>query len=355
MEDTMKAVMVYAYGDFRLEEVPRPHAGPGEVVIRVGGAGICAADRKFYTHGPWKLPFPFITGHEVAGIVVELGDGAAEKFGLTLGDRVAVEPVIPCTRCWYCQRGAYQLCTNQQFIGVTINGGWAEYMRLPSNARIYKVPQHIPLIEAAMAEPVSCSAYAVEKAGVGLDDAVVIAGLGPIGLSALQIARLKHPRMLIALDTQDVLLQIASEMGAHAVINVSKVDVPAEIRKLTDGRGCDLYMEMSGQPASINTGVESLRKGGKLFIYGVYSQPATVDFNQIGEFKELVIQGGHLSPHYFPVAIRLIASSVVNTKRMVTHVFELKDFVKAVELKLQKDMQEPVIKVSFDPSGGQLK
>jgi threonine dehydrogenase-like Zn-dependent dehydrogenase len=355
MADKMQAVVVHAYGDFRLEEVPRPQAGPGEVVIRVGGAGICAADRKFYTHGPWKLLFPFITGHEVAGVVVELGEGAAQKHGLTMGDKVAVEPVIPCGQCWYCQRGEYQICTSQQFIGVTINGGWAESTRLPANARMYKVPQHVPLTEAAMAEPVSCGVYAVEKAGIGLDDVVVISGMGPIGLSALQVARLKHPRLLIALDIDDAVLRVASELGAQVVFNVSKVDAPAEIRKLTDGRGCDLYMETSGQPAAINTGIDALRKGGKLFIYGVYGQPATVDFNQVSEFKELAIQGGHLSPHRFPLAIRYIADGVVNAKRMITHVFDLKDFAKAVELKLQKEIKEPVIKVTFDPSRGTLK
>jgi L-iditol 2-dehydrogenase len=355
MADKMQAVVVHAYGDFRLEEVPRPQARPGEIVIRIGGAGICAADRKFYTHGPWTLPFPFITGHEFAGVVVELGEGAAQKHGLTMGDKVAVEPVIPCGQCWFCQRGEYQICTNQQFLGVTISGGWAEYTHLPANARIYKVPQHVPLTEAAMAEPVSCGVYAVEKAGIGLDDAVVISGMGPIGLSVLQVARLKHPRLLIALDIDDAVLQVASELGAQVAFNVNKVDAATEIHRLTDGRGCDLYMETSGQPTSVNAGIDALRKGGKLFIYGVYGQLATIDFNQVSEFKELVIQGGHLSPHRFPLAIRYIADGVVNTKRMVTHIFELKDFAEAVELKLQKKAEEAVIKVTFDPSRGELK
>ena len=354
MAEKMQAVVVHAYGDFRLEEVPRPHAGPGEAVIRVGGAGICAADRKFYTHGPWKLPFPFITGHEVAGKVVELGEGAAEKFGLAIGDKVAVEPVIPCGKCWYCQRGQYQLCTNQQFVGVTIDGGWAEYTRLPANARIYKVPEHVSLTEAALAEPVSCGVYVVERAGIGLEDVVVIAGMGPIGLSVLQVARLKSPRLLIALDVNDLVLQIASELGAQVILNAGKDDVPAEIQKLTDGRGCDLYIEASGSVDSINTGINVLRKGGKLFIHGVSGKPATVDFNQVGEFKELTIQGGHLSPHRMPLAIQYIADGRVNAKRMITHVFELKDFVQALELKL-KEVKEPVIKVTFDPSRGELK
>lgn len=354
MAETMRAVVVHAYGDFRLEEVPKPKAGPGEILLRVGGAGICAADRKFYTHGPWKLPFPFITGHEIAGQVVELGEGAAEHFGLALGDKVAVEPVIPCGKCWYCERGQYQICTNQQFIGVTINGGWAEYVKLPSTARVYKVPPHVPLTEAALAEPVSCGVYAVEKAGIGLDDVVVVAGVGPIGMSVVQVARLKSPRLLVALDVDDAVLQIAAELGAQVTLNVTKHDVPAEIRKLSDGRGCDLYFETSGAPDSINTGIDAVRKGGKLFVYGVYGKPATVDFNQVGEFKEIVIQGGHLSPHRMPTAVRYIAEGKVNAKRMITHVFDLSDFKKAIELKLQREGGPPVIKVTFDPSRGAL-
>ena len=353
----MKALLFQRFGGPEVllyEDVPDPKIGPGEVLIRVGGAGICAADRKFYTHGPWKLPFPFITGHEVAGQVVELGDGAAEKVGLAIGDKVAVEPVIPCGACWYCQRGDYQLCDNQQFLGVTIDGCWAEYTRLPGNARIYKVPAHVPLTEAAMAEPVSCGVYAVEKAGIGLDDVVVVAGMGPIGMSTLQVARLKSPRLLIALGRDDAILQIASELGAQVVLNVNKDNVPAEIRKLTDGRGCDLYIEASGNVDSINVGIDVLRKGGKLFIYGVYGKPATVEFDQVAEFKELTVQGGHLSPHSFPLAVQYIADGRVNAKRMVTHVFDLKDFAQAIEMKLKKEVKEPMIKATLDPSRGEL-
>lgn len=344
----MNAVVVHAYGDFRYERVPRPTTGPGEVVIRTGAAGICAADRKFYTHGPWALKFPFITGHEIVGTVFELGEGAGEKLGLTVGDMVVVEPIVPCWECYYCKRGLYHLCIEPSFLGVTLDGGWAEFVKLPLGSLVYRVPEHLSFAEAAMAEPVSCAVYAVERADIGLNDVVIVSGLGPIGMSMLQVVKLKNPRLIIALDINDPIGLIAKELGADYFLNVRQANIPAEISRLTDGLGCDVYLEASGYTDSIELGMDVLRKQGKLFIYGVYGSKASLDFNQVSEFKELQIIGGHLSPFMFPLAICYLADGQVNAKKMITHSFDLENFREALEIK--KVAKEPVIKVTLRPS-----
>jgi len=330
--DEMKAVVVHGGKHFSYEEIARPHAGPGELVIRVEAAGICAADRKIYSGDhPWQLPDPYIPGHEYVGTVVELGAGAAESTGLALGDRITAEIVVPCRTCWYCHRGLYHLCDRP---GSCV-GAWAEYLRIPRGAIIHRVPAGLPAEQAAIIEPLSCSIHGVQLAQIGLGDTVVIAGLGAIGMGMLQVARLQTPRRLIGLDVDDGLTALARRLGADCTFNPARDDVPAEIRALTEGRGCDIYIEASGNPRSINLGLDALRKAGRLVVFGVYGRPATLDLNQVSEFKELQVVGGHLSPHSYPLAIAYLSRGQVDARAMVTHVFPLAEFARAIEVKGQ--------------------
>lgn len=349
--DTMKAIVAHGVRDFRCEEVPRPHAEAGEVVIRVTAAGICAAERKIYHGtGPWKPRFPIIPGHEFIGIVDELGDGAAEKYGLEIGDKAIAEMIIPCWQCAYCRRGWYHLCTNYKTLGGSLPGGWAQYMKFPANATVFKVPDTIDEVEGVMIEPFACAVYAVERAGIGLGDTVVVSGLGPIGMSMLQVAKLKTPRHLIALDVNDSMLQIARGLGADYVFNPTKDDVDTAVKDITGGLGCDVYLEASGYPKSVETGVQLLRKRGKLLLYGVYAGKPDFDFSIISEFKELEVVGGHLSPNSYPLAIRYIAEGLVNVKVMVTHRFPLEQVTAAMELKGDPAEGKAVVKVAFVPT-----
>jgi len=302
------------------------------MVIQVEAAGICAADRKIYsgTH-PWQLPDPYIPGHEYVGTIVEMGEHVAESIGLGLGDRVTAEIIVPCRTCWFCHRGLYHLCDRP---GVCV-GAWAEYMKIPNGAIVHRVPTELPAEEAVLIEPLSCSIHGIELARIGLDDTVVIAGLGAIGMGMLQVAHLKTPRLLIGLDIDDGLTRVAQELGADYVFNPAREDVVANIQALTEGRGCDIYVEASGSPKSINLGLEALRKAGRLVIFGVYGHEATVDFNLVSEFKELEIIGGHLSPNTYPLAVHCLVERRVDARVMVTHVFPLAEFEEAIAIKGQ--------------------
>jgi len=332
MNQKMMAVVVHSGDEFAYEAVERPVAGCGEIVLKIEAAGICAADRKIYSKNhPWQLPDPYFPGHEYVGRVMELGEGAGEQTGLALDDRAIAEILIPCRRCWFCQRGLYTHC---DYPGVCV-GAWAEYMRIPAGAIVHKVPDDLLPEEGALIEPLACSVHAVNLARIQLADVVVVSGLGAIGMGIVQVARLKTPKLLVGLDVDDGLLQIAARLGAEAVLNPARDDVPGELRALTEGRGPDIYIEASGSVASLRTGLEALRKAGRLVVFGVYGKEATLDFNLVSEFKELEIVGGHVSPNTYPLAIDYLAEGLVAWKAMVTHTFPLAQYEEALRVKDQ--------------------
>ncbi len=332
MGNQMMAVAVHAGDEFAYEAVDRPVAGPGEVIVRIEAAGICAADRKIYRKDhPWQLPDPYFPGHEYVGRVVELGEGAAKQTGLALGERAIAEILIPCSQCWFCHRGLYTHCDSP---GLCV-GSWAEYMRIPSGVIVHKVPDDLLPEQGALIEPLACSVHAVNLARIQFADVVIVSGLGAIGMGILQVARLKTPKMLIGLDVDDGLLKIAARLGTDVVFNPTRQDVPAQLRALTDGRGPDIYIEASGSVASLRTGLQVLRKAGRLVVYGVYGQEATLDFNFVSEFKELEILGGHLSPNTYPLAIKYLAERTVDWEVMVTHTFPLAQYEEAIRIKDQ--------------------
>lgn len=332
MGNRMMAVVVHTGNRFSYESVECPVLGPGDLLLRVEAAGICAADRKIYSGDhPWHLPDPYFPGHEYVGRVVEVGAGADAPMGVQVGDRVTAEIIVPCRECWFCHRGLYTHCDNP---GVCV-GAWAEYLRVPRRAIVHRVPESLSPEVAALIEPLACSVHAVELARIQFADTVVVAGLGAIGMGILQVARLKTPRLLVSLDVDDGLLGVAKKLGADVVLNPLRDNVEAGIRAATGGRGADIYIEASGSTASLRTGLSLLRKAGRLVVFGVYGKEATLDFNLVSEFKELEIVGGHVSPNTYPLAIKYLAEGLVDGKAMVTHVFPLAQFEQAIQVRSQ--------------------
>lgn len=343
----MNAVVAYGAKNYRFEQINIPEVGPGEVLIEIPATGICASDRSIYKGGdPWGVwsgvPRVHTPGHEFAGKVVELGEGAAKATGLQVGDQATAELRIPCRTCFYCVRGFYHLCINStRWVG----GSWAEYMKFPEGAIVHKIPNSVSPEEAALIEPLTCSAHAVERAQISQIDTVVVAGLGGIGMGVVQIARLRNPHRLIGIDIEQSLCDTALELGADYAFNPKTHDIDEEIKALTGGIGCDIYIEVSGSTQSLQTSFKVLRKRGKLAVYGVYREEVSLDFNQVSEFKELEIIGGHLSPWVYPSVIQYLARGEIQAKPMITHTFPLKDFEEAIAVKYL----EPSIKTILIP------
>lgn len=341
---TMQAIVTYGPEDYRYQEWAVPTPGPEEVVIRVKSVGICASDLKCYQGAAlfWGDEFrqgycqpPVIPGHEFVGEVVALGAGAGEKYGLALGDMAVSEQIVPCWKCRFCKRGQYWMCQDKNDVygfRQSVFGGMAEYMKFPFGALNYKVPKSIPPAHAAFIEPLGCAIHAVDRGNIQLDDVVVIAGAGPLGLGMFAAARLKNPRLLIAIDLNDHRLEIAKACGADMGLNPKNVDVVDEVLKLTGGYGCDVYIEATGYPPAVLQGLRMIRKLGTFVEFSVMREPVTVDWTIIGDSKELTIHGAHLSPYTYPIAIRMLEQGLLPMDRIVTHQLPLSQFDAGIDM-----------------------
>jgi erythritol/L-threitol dehydrogenase len=340
ISSTMKAVVAYAPGDYRLEEVPTPTAGPGEILIKVEACGICAGDIKAYGGAPsfWgddKQPAyikaPMIPGHEFIGHVVALGEGVT---GFNIGERVISEQIVPCWECRFCKRGQYWMCEKHDLYGFqnNVNGGMAEYMVFTKEAINYKVPEQLPIEDAILIEPYACSFHAIQRAQIQLGDVVVISGAGTLGLGMVAAAKLAGPGKLIVLDLNEDRLELAKKFGADLVLNPTQVDVVAEIKGMTEGYGCDIYIEATGHPKSVEQGLSMIRKLGRFIEFSVFKEPVTVDWSIIGDRKELDILGSHLGPYCYPLVIDGIASGKLPTEGVVTHSLPLAQFEEGFKL-----------------------
>ena len=354
MPEKMLAVVTHGPRDYRVEEVPIPEAGPGDAIVEVGAVGICASDMKCFLGGPlfWGedgaggfVEGPCVAGHEYAGRIVALGDGAAEKWNVKIGDRVVAEQIIPCNECRYCLMGAYWMCQRHWVFGFKkqTQGGMARFNRFPADALVHAVPDSLSDGEAAYIEPMACAWHAVDRAGIRDGDTVVIAGVGNIGLCMLQIARLRNPGQLIALDARAYRLDLAERLGADLTIDVTSEDAVAKVRSVTDGYGCDVYIEATGHPSGVSQGLEMIRKLGTFVEFSVFNEPSTVNWTVIGDSKELTIHGSHLGPGGYAPSIAALANGSVDVKPLLAGSFPLTRFDEAMETALSGDVLKTLV------------
>jgi erythritol/L-threitol dehydrogenase len=341
--EMMQAVVCHGPYDYRVEEVVRPVPGLGEVLVKVGAAGICASDMKCYTGGElfWGshgtggyCEAPVIAGHEFAGTVAAFGPGASERHHVELGDHVVAEQIVPCGQCRFCKNGKYHMCVPHVIFGFKKGrgeGGMAEYMIYPANARIHTIDPRVSAREAAYIEPLACAIHAVERGEITPGDVVVIAGVGNIGLCMLQAAKRYNPGLLIALDTKAYRLELAQKLGADIVINPLEEDAVARVRSLTEGYGCDVYIEATGSSKGPQQGLDMIRRLGTLVAFSVLNEPATINWNLVGDQKELNIHGSHLAPYCYPMAIKAIAEGTIDVKSLISATFPLREFSAAIK------------------------
>lgn len=338
---TMTAIVCHGPKDYRVDEVGRPRADDNEMVIKITACGICASDCKCWSGAPmfWagQNPYvkpPVIPGHEFFGVVDELGEGAAEHFGVELGDRVIAEQIVPCDKCRYCRSGKYWMCEVHNIFGfqrLVADGGMADYMRIPKTARVHKIPEGVSLDDAAIIEPMACAIHTVNRGDIQLDDVVVIAGAGPLGLMMAQIAHLKTPRKLVVIDMVPERLELAKGFGADVVINPKNEDPIEVVHGLTEGYGCDVYIETTGVPAGVTQGLDLVRKLGRFVEFSVFGQETSADWSIIGDRKELDVRGAHLGPYCYPIAIDLFTRGLITSKGIVTHSYGLRDWNTAIQ------------------------
>lgn len=332
----MKALVAYGPGDYRLEEDwPVPQAGPNDIILRTEGCGICSSDLKCF-HGapqywgsetqPAWVEAPFIPGHEFLGRVAAVGENVRDY---AVGERLTCDQIAPCGECRFCKSGKYWMCQPHRMYGYFKDycGAMAEYIRIRTDhAVISRVPEELPFESAVLIEPFGCAKHAVDRAGITSEDIVVLAGAGTLGLGMVSCARLCKPKQLIVLDMRDDRLEKAREFGADLVWNPGKMDVVKTIMDMTDGYGCDVYIEATGHPSAVTQGMQMIRKLGTFVEFSVFAQPTTLDWSIIGDKKELNVFGAHISPYTYPFVLEGMVKGTIKTDGVVTKVFSLDEW-----------------------------
>lgn len=319
MDQQMTAAVLYGKEDVRIEQVPVPSAGPGEIVVRVHAALTCGTDLKVYRRGyhakMLKPPIPF--GHELAGTVHELGAGVA---GFRVGDRVVALNSAPCDKCYFCVRGQQNLCDDLLFN----NGAYAEFIRIP--ARIVEkntllLPADLPFEHAALTEPLACVVRGLEESAAHPGDTLAVIGAGPIGLmfiNAAQIAGLH----VIAVVKHDEQVAAARTFGAEQVVQTTAVDDPiAAVRALTPGnRGVDIAIEAVAVPTTWQWAVDMVRKGGTVNFFGGPPSGTKVqlDTNRL-HYNDITLKASfHHTPSTARKAFDLIRSGQFKCREYIT-------------------------------------
>lgn len=342
----MKAAVLHQPRDIRLEEVQRPHPGPDDVLVRVGAVGVCGSDVHYYTEGRigrYVVQKPIILGHESAGTVEAVGERVTS---LRPGDRVALEPGVPCRKCTFCKQGRYNLCLDVVFMATPpIDGAFCEYVITPADFA-YKLPSNLSLEEGALIEPLAVGLHAVKRGRVSPGETVIILGAGPIGLMNLQAARAFGAVEIVVMDLDPVRLEMAQHLGASTIINTSKQDSLAIVSKVT-ANGADVVIESAGSAVTAQMTTRLVRRGGRIVWVGLPGE-ALVSISVLDVVdKEVDIYGVFRYANVYPQAIQLAATGRVDLKPMITHRLPLDQTAQALEL--MHTRSDGAIKVVVNP------
>lgn len=325
---TMRAAVTRAWNDIRIEQVPVPELEPGEALVRVGACGICGTDLKIVAGGyagVWPPALPFIQGHEWAGTVVALAEGAT---GVKIGDRVAAENHKGCGACAMCRRGRYNLCEvartkgkAYKLYGHSAPGAFAEYAARPTGI-LHKLPDNVSFEEGVIVNQGALGLHAIRRCRVEPGDTVAVIGPGLVGLITLQLAKATGAiRVIVA--GRGPRLELARELGADEVIDVSTTDTIEGIRALTNGRGADCVYECAGTPAAVVNAVNCVKRGGRVAFVGLTgNKPVDLNTDQF-VLDEIDTFGVRSSPNAYPELINLIAAGKVNARKLVSSFYPL--------------------------------
>lgn len=314
----MKALLLKEYKQIELTDVPEPEVGPEDVLVRVHACGICGSDIHGYDGSSGRRIPPLVMGHEAAGVVEATGDAVSD---FKVGDRVTFDSTISCGRCHFCRRGQVNLCDNRRVLGVSCgeyrqHGAFAELVAVPQNV-VYKLPDDLPFESAALIEAVSIAVHAANITRVSLGDTVVVVGSGMIGLLAIQAIRLRGAARVIATDVEDSRLEVARQLGADFTLNARNADIPAEVARLTGGRGADAAMEVVGRTETVNDAIAAVRKGGAVTLVGNLAPKIEFPLQSVVT-REITVQGSCASQGEYPECIRLLETGAIRVDPLIT-------------------------------------
>ena len=332
----MKAAVLEEVGKLVIKDVPRPKCGDDEILIKVEACAVCGTDIKIYHHGHRLIKLPRITGHEVSGTVVEVGKNVS---GYKSGDRVAIAAVIPCGECQYCLDGVQSMCDNLKAIGYHYDGGFAEYMLVPSlsikNGCVNILAPNISFGEAAIAEPLACAINGQELSRPKLGDVVVIIGAGPIGCFHVQLAKAQGARCVILIDVSEERLNMSKVAKPDITINGSKENAIERVMDETRGKGAEVVIVACSSGKAQEDGLQMVAKRGCVnFFGGLPKDNPYIKFDSnLLHYREVYVVGTHGStPQHSKIALDLIAGGTINAKDLLTHKVSIDETLKGIEI-----------------------
>lgn len=320
----MKAIVIHAPKDLRLDDVEEGAVGPHDVRVRIAYGGICGSDLHYYNHGGFgvvRLKQPMVLGHEIAGTVMECG---SDVGSLAVGQKVAVNPSLPCGTCIYCRQGRQNHCLDMRFYGSAmrfphVHGGFRESLVCRASQAV-PVPDDMPLTQAAFAEPLAVCIHAVGRAGSLLGKDVLVTGSGPIGVLLTAVARRAGARSIVVCDVLDVPLGYASMMGADQVIDLSAE--PDGLSPFERDKGSfDVAFEASGNGAALLSALKCVRPRGILVCVGQGAEVSLQVSSIVG--KEIDMRGAFRFHEEFETAVAFLAQNLVDVGGLLTSVVEL--------------------------------
>ncbi|XP_066910749.1 sorbitol dehydrogenase-like [Clytia hemisphaerica] len=323
-KDNLSCVL-YGAGDMRLEQRGVPKPKDDEVLLSMHSVGICGSDIHYYKHGRignFVVNKPMVMGHEASGTVVACGKDVKH---LKKGDRVAIEPGVPCRKCIRCKSGRYNLCPDIFFCATPPDDG--NLCRFYTHAAdfCYRLPDHVTFEEGALLEPLSVGIYACQRASVTNGDRILICGAGPIGLVTLLAAKSSGASEVAITDLDEGRLSMAKQLGADVTIRIQSKDGREVAKQIESVFGeSDKTIECTGVESSITSAILATRCGGTLVIVGSGTGDSTIPLNTARR-KEIDIRGVFRYANCYPVALNMVASGQINVKLLVTHRFALED------------------------------
>ncbi len=331
MKGTMKTAVMLGIGKMGFEEREIPQVKEDEVLVKLEYVGICGSDLHYYESGAigdYVVKPPFVLGHEPGGTVVEVGRNVKH---LKAGDRVALEPGKTCGHCEFCKTGRYNLCPDVVFFATPpVDGVFQEYVAHEADL-CFKLPDNVSTMEGALIEPLAVGFHAAMQGGARAGQTAVVMGAGCIGLVTMMALKAMGVTKVYTVDIMEKRLQKALELGADGVINAGQADAVEEVRKLTDGKGCDLVIETAGTQATTIQAIRMTKKGAAIVLVG-YSKSGEMTLPMsLALDKELTFKTVFRYRHIYPMAIDAVAAGKVNLKGIVTDIFTLDEIQKAMD------------------------